>query len=87
MRLRIKYSGFTDIAESARTICTITNSTFAGAFASASDGKCVNYNCEVNATLGNALHANFSLNSDVPLILMNDADIIESLDFSELNFN
>jgi hypothetical protein len=87
MRLRIKYSGFTDIAESARTICTIANSTFAGAFASAIDGKCVNYNCEVNATLGNALYANYSLNSDVPLILMNDADIIESLDFSELNFN
>ena len=85
MRLRIKYSGFTDIAESARTICTIANSTSAGTFASATDGKCVNYNCEVNATLGNALNANYSLNSDVPLILMNDADIIESLDFSELN--
>ena len=87
MRLRIKYFDFTDIAESARTICTIANSTFAGTFASAIDGKCVNYNCEVNATLGNALNANYSLNSDVPLILMNDADIIESLDFSELNFN
>ena len=87
MRLRIKYSGFTDIAESARTICTIANSTFAGTFASAIDGKCVNYNCEVNATLGNALNANYSLNSDVPLILMNDTGIIESLDFSELNFN
>ena len=87
MRLRIKYSGFTDIAESARTICTIANSTFAGTFASAIDGKCVNYNCEVNATLGNALYANYSLNSDVHLILMNDTNIIESLDFSELNFN
>ena len=87
MRLRIKYFGFIDIAESARTICTIANSTFAGTFASAIDGKCVNYNCEVNATLGNALNANYSLNSDVPLILMNDTNIIESLDFSELNFN
>ena len=87
MRLRIKYFRFTDIAESARTICTIANSTFAGTFASASDGKCVNYNCEVNATLGNALYANYSLNSDIPLILMNDTNIIESLDFSELNFN
>ena len=41
MRLRIKYFGFTDIAESAGTICTIANSTFAGTFASAIDGKCV----------------------------------------------
>ena len=87
MRLRIKYFRLTDIAESARTICTITNETFAGTFASAIDGKCVNYNCEVNATLENALYANYSLNSDVPLILMNDTDNIESLDFLELNFN
>ena len=87
MRLRIKYFRLTDIAESARTICTIANSTFAGTFASVIDGKRVNYNCEVNATLENALYANYSLNSDVPLILMNDTDIIESLDFSELNFN
>jgi hypothetical protein len=87
MRLRIKYFRLTDIAESARTICTIANSTFAGTFASVIDGKRVNYNCEVNATLENALYANYSLNSDVPLILMNDTDVIESLDFSELNFN
>ena len=87
MRLRINYFNLADIAESARTVCEIANYSFAGTFASDKDGNFVKYNCEVNATLGNANTANYTLNSDVPLILINENNAVESLDFSELNFN
>ena len=87
MRLRINYFNLADIAESARTVCEIANYSFAGTFASDKDGNFVKYNCEVNATLGNANSANYILNSDVPLILINENNAVESLDFSELNFN
>ena len=87
MRLRINYFNLKDIAESARTVCEIANYSFAGTFASDKDGNFVKYNCEVNATLGNANSANYILNSDVPLILVNENNAVESLDFSELNFN
>ena len=83
----INYFNLADIAESARTVCEIANYSFAGTFASDKDGNFVKYNCEVNATLGNANSANYILNSDVPLILINENNAVESLDFSELNFN
>ena len=61
MRLRINYFNLSDIAESARTVCEIANYSFAGTFASDKDGNFVKYNCEVNATLGNANSANYIL--------------------------
>ena len=87
MRLRINYFNLTEIAESAKTVCVISNESLAGEFASEDEGKYRKYICEVNATLGNASSANYILNSDVPLILVNENNTVESLDFSQLNFN
>ena len=87
MRLRINYLEYTNIAESARTVCIISDQSLAGTFASSDEGKCTKYNCEVNTTLGNANSANYILNSDVPLMIENANGNDEFLDFSELNFN
>ena len=92
VRLRITYRiGLRNLqeatAESARTDCTIENPSLAGKVLSEDEGANVNYNCEANATQGDASTANFTLNTDVPLTMVNANGNIESLNFEEVNFN
>ena len=92
MRLRITYkSGLRNLqettAESARTDCTLSDPSLAGKTLSEEDGKNVNYNCEANATQGDASTANFTLNTDVPMTMVNANGTAETLDFAEVNFN
>ena len=92
MRLRITYkSGLRNLqettAESARTDCELKDPSLAGKTLSEEDGKNVNYNCEANATQGDASTANFTLNTDVPMTMVNANGTAETLDFAEVNFN
>ena len=92
MRLRITYkSGLRNLqettAESARTDCELKDPSLAGKTLSEEDGKNVNYNCEANATAGDASTANFTLNTDVPMTMVNANGTAETLDFAEVNFN
>ena len=91
MRLRITSSSrlrnLQATAESARTDCTIKDSSLVGKVLSEGEGQNVNYNCEANATQGDASTANFTLNTDVPMTMVNANGTIESLDFKEVNFN
>jgi hypothetical protein len=92
MRLRITYkSGLRNLqettAESARTDCELKDPTLAGKTLSEEEGKNVNYNCEANATQGDASTANFTLNTDVPMTMVNANGTAETLDFAEVNFN
>ena len=91
MRLRITYrSGLRNLqettAESARTDCTITDENLLKKNLSAEEGANVNYNCTANATGRDASTANFTLNTDIPITMVNSNGTIESLDFSEVNF-
>ena len=91
MRLRITYrSGLRNLqeitAESARTDCNITDASLLGRTLSAEEGANVNYNCIANATGGDASTANFTLNTDIPITMVNANGKIESSDFSEVNF-
>ena len=74
-------------AESARTDCTLSDPSLAGKTLSEDQGKNVNYNCEANATQGDASTANFTLNTDVPMTMVNANGTAETLDFAEVNFN
>ena len=92
MRLRITYkSGLRNLqettAESARTDCELKDPSLAGKTLSEEEGKNVNYNCEANATQGDASTANFTLNTDVPMTMVNANGTAETLDFAEVNFN
>ena len=94
LRLRITYARglrLRDLqaatAESVRTDCSITNKTLAGKILSEEEGKNVNYDCSANATAGDASTANFTLNTDVPLTMVNANGTTESLSFDEINFN
>ena len=93
IRLRIVYSrGLrnlqdTALAESVRTDCTIADESLAGKVLDSEDGENVNYNCNANATAGDASTANFTLNTDVPLTMVNSNGTVESLNFTEVNFN
>ena len=88
MRLRINYLELKYTAESARTHCLIEDTSLIETDSIYIEGKSVRYNCELKATIGNHNTANFSLNSDVSLILVNiNGDFVESLDFNEINFN
>ena len=94
LRLRITYARglrLRDLqaatAESVRTDCEITDKTLAGKILSEEEGKNVNYDCSANATAGDASTANFTLNTDVPLTMVNANGTTESLDFKEVNFN
>ena len=92
MRLRITYrSRLRNLqettAESARTDCTLSDPSLAGKTLSEDQGKNVNYNCEANATQGDASTANFTLNTDVPMTMVNANGTAETLDFAEVNFN
>jgi hypothetical protein len=92
MRLRITYKiGLRNLqettAESARTDCTLSDPSLAGKTLSEEEGKNINYNCEANATQGDASTANFTLNTDVPMTMVNANGTAETLDFAEVNFN
>jgi hypothetical protein len=93
MRLRITYNKRlgnlqeSTTAESARTDCIIVDESLAGKTLSENEGKIVNYNCEANATAGDASRANFTLNTDVPITMVNSNGTSESLNFTEINFN
>ena len=92
MRIRITYKkGLRNLqeetAESARTDCTIADESMAGKTLSEEENKNINYNCEVNATAGDPSTANFTLNTDVPMTMVNANGTSESLNFDEVNFN
>ena len=93
LRLRILYSngGLRSLqnaqAESARTDCEIVDKSLAGKVLSEDEGKNINYNCKVNATMGDASTASFALNPDIPLTIVNANGTIESVDFKDINFN
>ena len=90
MRLRITYHtrlrNLQTIAESARSDCTIVDESLVGLILSSEEGKNTNYNCEAKATLGDASNANFTLNTDVSMTMVNVDDTSESLDFQDINF-
>ena len=89
IRLRITYNSrlrnLQTIAESARSDCTIADPSLMGMLSN--EGINVNYNCEANATQGDASTANFTLNTDVPMTMVNTDGTTEALDFQEVNFN
>ena len=92
LRLRITYrSLFRNLqeatAESARTDCEIEDKSLLGKTLGPEDGANVNYICEANATQGDVTTANFTLNTDVPMAMVNANGTMESLDFTEVNFN
>ena len=92
LRLRITYrSLFRNLqeatAESARTDCEIEDKSLLGKTLGPEDGANVNYICEANATQGDVTTANFTLNTDVPMAMVNANGTMESLDFAEVNFN
>ena len=74
-------------AESARTDCTVKDPSLAGKNLSEEEGQNVNFDCEANATLGDASTASYSLNTDIPLTLVNADGKTETLGFDDVNFN
>ena len=93
LRLRIKYVGGrlrslqNAEAESARTDCTVKDPNLAGKNLSEEEGQNVDFNCEANATLGDASTASYSLNTDIPLTLVNADGKTETIGFNDVNFN
>ena len=93
LRLRITYVGGrlrslqNAEAESARTDCTVKDPNLAGKNLSEEEGQNVDFNCEANATLGDASTASYSLNTDIPLTLVNADGNTKTLNFSNVNFN
>ena len=93
LRLRINYVGgrlrsLQDaVAESARTDCKVKDPNLAGKTLSKEEGQNVNFDCEANATLGDASTASYSLNTDIPLTLVNADGKTETLGFDDVNFN
>ena len=93
LRLRINYGGGrlrslqNAEAESARTDCSVKDPSLAGKTLSEEEGQNVNYDCEANATLGDASTASYSLNTDIPLTLVNADGNTKTLDFDDVNFN
>ena len=89
IRLRITYNSrlrnLQTIAESARSDCTIADPSLMGMLSN--EGINVNYNCEANATQGDASTANFTLNTDVPMTMVHADGTTEALDFQDVNFN
>ena len=92
-RLRVTYfRGLRNLqegvtAESVRTDCKIENPNLLTTVLGEEEGANVNYNCEANATGGDASTANYTLNTDIPLTIVNSNGTIESVDFTEINFN
>ena len=93
LRLRINYVGGrlrslqNAVAESARTDCKVKEPNLAGKTLSKEEGQNVNFDCEANATLGDASTASYSLNTDIPLTLVNADGKTETLGFDDVNFN
>ena len=93
LRLRINYAGgrlrsLQDaVAESARTDCKVKDPNLAGKTLSKEEGQNVNFDCEANATLGDASTASYSLNTDIPLTLVNADGKTETIGFDDVNFN
>ena len=93
LRLRINYAGgrlrsLQDaVAESARTDCTVKDPNLAGKTLSKEEGQNVDFNCEANATLGDASTASYSLNTDINLTLVNADGKTETIGFDDVNFN
>ena len=92
MRLRITYRrGLRNLqettAESTRTDCTLSDPSLAGKTLSEDEGKNVNYYCEAEGTKGDVSTANFTLNTDVPMAMVNANGTVETLNFAEVNFN
>ena len=93
LRLRINYVGgrlrsLQDaVAESARTDCKVKDPNLAGKTLSKEEGQNVNFDCEANATLGDASTASYSLNTDIPLTLVNADGKTETIGFDDVNFN
>ena len=92
VRLRITYSRRLRnlqeaTAESARTDCTIKEPSLVGRTLSEGEGANVDYNCEAEGTKGDVSTANFTLNTDVPITMVNANGTVETLDFAEVNFN
>ena len=92
LRLRITYTrGLRNLqeatAESARTDCEIKNKDLLGLTLNSDEGANVDYDCTANATQGDVSTANFTLNTDVPMTMVNANGTTESLDFTEVNFN
>ena len=92
VRLRITYSrGLRNLqettAESARTDCEIKNKALLGTTLSSEEGANVDYICEAEGTKGDVSTANFTLNTDVPITMVNANGTTETLDFAEVNFN
>ena len=88
LRLRIHYfsrlRNLEESAESVRTDCSLTNTELSGK--TAANGINVNFNCTANSTK-DVRNANVTLNTDVPMTLVNDDGTSEPLDFSNVNFN
>ena len=93
LRLRINYVGGrlrslqNAVAESARTDCKVKDPNLAGKTLSKEESKNVNFDCEANATLGDASTASYSLNTDIPLTLVNADGKTETIGFDDVNFN
>ena len=93
LRLRINYVGGrlrslqNAVAESARTDCKVKDPNLAGKPLSKEEGQNVNFDCEANATLGDASTASYSLNTDIPLTLVNADGKTETIGFDDVNFN
>ena len=94
MRIRITYRARlrnlqTAVAESARTDCEIAQkyTDLLGKTLAADEGKNINYNCEAEGTQGDVTKANFTLNTDVPITMVNADGETESLGFEDINFN
>ena len=93
LRLRINYVGGrlrslqNAVAESARTDCKVKDPNLAGKTLSKEEGQNVNFDCEANATLGDASTASYSLNTDIPLTLVNADGKTETIGFNDVNFN
>ena len=93
LRLRITYfEGLRNLqeavaAESARSDCIIANESLLTKKLTEEQGANVNYNCEANAMAGDAITANFTINTDIPITMINADGETESLGFEEINFN
>lgn len=90
MRLRLSYGGRlrnlqTATAESARTDCTIANPDLAGT--TSTEGANVNYNCEATTTEDASKVSNVTLNTDIPMTMVEANGTSSTMSFDDVNFN
>ena len=88
LRLRIHYwsrlRNLEESAESVRSDCSLTKTELSGK--TAKDGINVNFDCTANSTK-DVNNANVTLNTDVPMTLVNEDGTSETLPFDDVNFN